>query len=167
MLTVIQMHGEPGSGKSTLARALGRSLGAVVLDKDVVKSALLRTDIHDPEAGAAAYEAYFALAESVLRQDYSIILDNPVFYPSIEAHGIRIAEDCGAMYIMVECRCDDSVELGRRLAARERLESQPVVPGHPQAGFSPKSKRIVVETRRPLDELVGDVLGRIRRRALL
>ena len=33
------MHGDPGSGKSTLARALGRTLPAVVIDKDVIASA--------------------------------------------------------------------------------------------------------------------------------
>ncbi len=40
-MIVVQMHGEPGSGKSMLARALGESMGAVVVDKDGIGAALM------------------------------------------------------------------------------------------------------------------------------
>jgi predicted kinase len=165
MLTLIQMHGEPGSGKSTLARALGRSLGAVVMDKDLVHWALLRSDFRNPAAGAAAYAAHFATAESVLRQNYSVVLDNPVYYPAIEAQSRRIAEDCGALYILVECTCRDETERARRLGAR--VIQAPTDPGNPLPGFQPTGPRIVVDTQRPLDEVVGNVLGQLRRRAPL
>ena len=42
---VVQMHGMPGSGKSTVARELGQRIAAVVLDKDVIKAALLRSGV--------------------------------------------------------------------------------------------------------------------------
>ena len=42
-IIVVQMHGEPGSGKSTLARALAPRIDALVLDKDIIKAALLRS----------------------------------------------------------------------------------------------------------------------------
>ena len=106
MLTLLQMHGEPGSGKSTLARALGRSLGAVVMDKDIVHRALLRSDFRNPAAGAAAYAAHFAVAESVLRQNYSVILDNPVYYPAIEAQSRRIATQ---FPVLGDCRTQGAI----------------------------------------------------------
>lgn len=165
MLTLIQMHGEPGSGKSTLARALGRSLGAVVLDKDVVHWALLRSEFRNPAAGAAAYAAHFAMAESVLRQNYSVILDNPVYYPAIEAQSKRIAEECGALYILVECTCANDDERKRRLIVR--AGEHVTDPGNPLPGFQPTGSRIVVDTQRALDAVVGDVLGALRMRAPL
>jgi len=58
------MAGAPGTGKSALAAALGQQIGAVVLDKDVVKSALLDAGIGWETAGVAASEAMFALADS-------------------------------------------------------------------------------------------------------
>jgi hypothetical protein len=40
-LFLLQMAGRPGSGKSSLARVVGRATSAVVLDEDVLKTALL------------------------------------------------------------------------------------------------------------------------------
>jgi predicted kinase len=45
------MHGEPGAGKSTLAKAIGRETGAVVLDKDILKSRILDGE---PEGASTA-----------------------------------------------------------------------------------------------------------------
>jgi predicted kinase len=39
----VQMSGFPGSGKSTLARNISKLTGAVIIDHDIVKSALLHT----------------------------------------------------------------------------------------------------------------------------
>ncbi len=39
----LQMSGYPGSGKSTLAKEISKNTGAVVVDHDVVKSALMNS----------------------------------------------------------------------------------------------------------------------------
>ena len=44
-LLLVQMSGAPGAGKSTVAHAIGRRTGAVVLDHDVTKSALLEAGL--------------------------------------------------------------------------------------------------------------------------
>src|SRR5438876_139443 len=129
---IVQMHGEPGSGKSTIARALGWALDAIVLDKDVIKAALLRTGVAEAQAAPAAYEAFFGLAADLAAQGRSLVLDNPVYWPRIEKTWIAIAERHGASRVMIECVCARREELARRLAARDSLESQPRVPFAPR-----------------------------------
>jgi predicted kinase len=162
---VIQMHGEPGSGKSTVARELGARIGAVVLDKDVIKAALLRTGIIEKEAAAGAYEVFFAQARALVDGGCSIILDNPVYWASVEQRWLEIADAAGSPRILIECVCPDDDELVRRLATREALESQPRerlnpdrYPGIAETQFEP---RLVLDTTRPLEDLVADAIGYI------
>ena len=63
---LLQMAGAPGSGKSALARLIGRCTDAVVIDKDVLKTAALEAGADDTLAGGIAYEAFFALADHLL-----------------------------------------------------------------------------------------------------
>ncbi|MHB8376053.1 MAG: AAA family ATPase [Dehalococcoidia bacterium] len=159
MLLVVQMHGEPGSGKSTLARALGPALHAVVLDKDIVKSALLRAGVNEALAGPASYEAYYGVAASLLRQGVSIVLDNPVYWPITLEKSRGLAMDAGARYALIECACPDRAELLRRLRTRDAMASQPREPldldKHPGAAVvTTREPRLVLDTTRPLADLV-------------
>jgi predicted kinase len=151
---IVQMHGEPGSGKSTIARELGCALPAVVIDKDVIKAALLRSGIGESEAASAAYEAFFALAADLAAQGYSIILDNPVYWPRIEEKWIETANRYGSVRAMIECVCADREELIRRLAGRPVLESQsrlPFAPRRASIDFEPSSPRLVLDTLLPVE----------------
>ena len=158
----IQMHGEPGSGKSTVARALGARLGATVLDKDVIKAALLRTGIPEREAASGAYEVHFAQARAFVAAGHSIVLDNPVFWESVERHWLQIAVDAGSPAILIECVCPDREELIRRLATRDAVESQPREPldlvHHPGAEATAFHPRLTLDTTRPLGELVSEAM---------
>lgn len=162
---VMQMHGEPGSGKSTLARALGARLGAVVLDKDVIKAALLRCGIAEREAGPGAYDAYFAQARSLVDQGYGVVLDNPVYWEPVERRWLEIAALAGSPAILIECVCTDRDELVRRLATRGALESQPREPldlrRHPGSVPAQFEPRLTVDTTRALVELVAEALAYI------
>jgi predicted kinase len=161
---LVQMHGEPGSGKSKLARELGRRLPAVVIDKDILKSAVLRAGGEEALAGPASYEAFFSLAASLLAQGFAVILDSPCGWPSIEARGREVAAGAGVPWAMVECVCPEST-LDERLAARVRLESQPLQrrdwyarPGTRR----PDCERAVVETTLPLAECADAALAHLR-----
>jgi predicted kinase len=122
---VLQMHGESGAGKSTLALAIGRATGAVALDKDCVKGPLVGAGIEDTQAGGLAYDAFYLLAESVLSQGFSVVLDSAVFWPRIARRGNAMAAAAGVDYYIVECRCGDALLQEQRLTARPRLASQP------------------------------------------
>lgn len=124
MLLLIQLAGVPGAGKSTLARALAKRYNAVVLDMDVVKTALLDADAPWQLAGRGAYAVHFALADDLLGRGHNVVIDSPSYYPIIPERGTAIAERHGARYRFIECVCDDIEELRRRLLTRTRLRSQ-------------------------------------------
>ena len=160
MSIVVQMHGEPGSGKSTIARMLGERLGAVVIDKDVIKAALLRSGVPEQDAGAAAYEVFFAQGRAFVAAGHSIILDNPVYWESVEQHWLEISDAASSPRMLIECVCADRDELLRRLATREIVESQPRDPldlrRHPGSVTTAFEPRLTLDTTRPLAELVDE-----------
>lgn len=161
-MLVLQMHGEPGSGKSTLARALAAALNATVLDKDVIKAALLRAGAPEALAAPASYEAFFALGAHLLRQGRSVILDSPAFWPEVEVNSRRIAGEAGAAWLMIECVCPDRQERTRRLATREALASQPRAPLGRTSTAEPACARLTLDTTRPLDEIVAAAVTYVR-----
>lgn len=163
-MIIVQMHGEPGSGKSTLARSLGPKLGAVVVDKDLISSGAIRAGVPFAEAGKVAYGALWLLIPSILEQGFSVIIDSPCFWPNIEQRGREIAGRFSASYRMIECTCPSS-EIDRRLATRERLESNPTERGA-GAGrpgmYAPSCGRLVLDASRPVEELVAESLAHLR-----
>ncbi len=162
---VVQMHGEPGSGKSTLARTLASCLGAIVLDKDVIKAALLRSGIAESAAAPGAYEVYFAQARSLAGLGHSLVLDNPIYWPTVEERWLEVAKIGASPQILIECVCSDRAALAQRLATRDAVESQPRVPldlrRHPGSCATRYEPRLTLETTRPLPELVEDTLAYI------
>ena len=117
-LFLLQMAGPPGSGKSALARTIGRCTGAVVLDKDVIKTAALAAGAEESLAAPLAYEAFFALADHLLGQGQSVVLDSPSFWENIPTKGATIAAERMVAYYFIECVCPDEAELARRRGVR-------------------------------------------------
>lgn len=161
MTVVVQMHGEPGSGKTTLARSLAPRIPAVHVDKDVLMSAIVRTRIPAEVAGPASYEATWDLAESLLEQGHSVIVDCPAYWPVIEERGRGLARNHSAGYFMIETRCADRSEIERRLATRDALLTNPrerfdwlSVPGTRE----PSRVRLQLDTSQPLAGLVESAL---------
>jgi predicted kinase len=124
VLFLLQMAGAPGSGKSTLARAVAERYDAVVLDYDVVKTALLDADAPWGLAGPGAYNVLYALADELLSSGRSAIIDSPSHYEIMPIRGAAIAAKHHGSYRFIECVCDDTAELRRRLTSRTPRRSQ-------------------------------------------
>lgn len=166
MQTVVQMHGEPGSGKSTVAREIGRGLGFVVLDKDIVKDAIMRgLNLDTNAAGGPAYEVYWAVARGIAKQGHSLVFDTPAYWPSVQQRSRDIAHEAGAAYVMIECVCADRDVLIERLSTRKGLLPQPTEPYRfdlVQGITEPSCERLVLDTLRPLDEIVEEAVAYIQ-----
>lgn len=162
---LLQMAGQPGSGKSALARLLGKRTGAVVLDKDVLKTAVLDAGVAEGNAGSIAYEAFFALADHLLGQGLSVVLDSPSFWETIPTKGTAVAAQRMVPYYFIECMCGDRDELARRLRERTRLRSNPGEEAidKPWETIAPAGAFLRVDTTQPIErclELALDYLGR-------
>ncbi len=155
---LLQMHGESGAGKSTLARAVGAATGAVVLDKDRIKGPLVAGGLEDVQAGGLAYDIFFLLAQSLLDQGHSLVLDCPVYWPRIAEQGRALASEAGIPYYIVECHCGDEDEQERRLTSRPRFQSQPdsraslaVALSRPGVTRSLQEPHLTVDTTQPIE----------------
>lgn len=120
----VQMSGVPGAGKSTIARVVARQTGAVIIDHDVTKSALLAAAVPVAMAGRASYLVLDALARHLLQQGHSVIFDSPCFYQELLQRGQKLAQEANVSYRYIECVLADLTELDRRLRTRLHLPSQ-------------------------------------------
>ena len=162
---LLQMAGLPGSGKSALARLIGRSTKAVVLDKDVLKTATLEAGADEKLASGIAYDTFFALAGHMLGQGWSVVLDSPSFWETIPKRGGEIAGSRYVPYFFIECYCDDGKELARRLRERTRTVSQPgeEILDESLKTITPPDAHLRVDTEQPIDHSLSialDYLGR-------
>lgn len=122
--SLIQMSGAPGAGKSSIAAELSRRHGMVSIDYDVVKSALLAEGSQFGDSGRIGYRIVTSLAERLLGQGHSVVIDSPCFYQELLDTGEAIARRQNARYLYVECFLDDLDEIDRRLNGRAPLRSQ-------------------------------------------
>ena len=124
----LQMSGFPGSGKSTLARRISKITGAVIVDHDIVKSALLKSletgNINSNITGKVAYDIDWSLVYFHLSQGQSTILDSPCFYLEMIEKGVRLSEKHHAKYKYVECYLNEMKEIQHRLKNRMPMISQ-------------------------------------------
>lgn len=121
---LVQLSGVPGCGKSTLARGIAGVTGFVVVDTDVLKSALLGTGVPPGVAGRATYAAALGLARDLLDQGRSVVLDSPCRYQDLLDSGLAIARDAGVRYGFVELWAEDVSILLARLEGRSPRLSQ-------------------------------------------
>lgn len=120
---LLQMSGVPGSGKSTVAAHVVDAFGAVAVDYDVIKSAVLDAGFDLASSAKAAYEVMYAQARHVLAQGHPVIMDSPCFWPRIVTEGMEIARQHDASYRYIECQVRDLNVLDERLRQRRRLRS--------------------------------------------
>ena len=120
---LLQMAGWMGTGKSTIAHAAATATGAIVIDHDTTKTALLEAGVPHPPAGAASFRVVHAIAADLLSQGHSVIIDSPSLYESIPEIGAAIAAQADAGYFFVECQCPDEIA-DTRIESRTNRTSQ-------------------------------------------
>ncbi|KAH8986377.1 hypothetical protein EDB92DRAFT_1818380 [Lactarius akahatsu] len=120
----IQMSGAPGSGKCTTANPLARLINGVVIDHDILKSALLEKGISFDKAAEVAYHLDWTFAEAVIKQEHSVIVDSTCNYAQILSQGIALAQRYGYEYWYVEFEADNVGMLDERLRKSVSLRSQ-------------------------------------------
>ena len=169
----VQMSGFPGSGKSTLSRQIAKRTGAVIIDHDIVKSALLHSiddiPIDAKLAGKISYNIDWSLIEFHLSQGQNVVFDSPCLYQEIVDRGIGLSKKYNAKYKYVECYLNDYDEINDRLKNRERMVSQ-IREVSSEEAFKytiENSKKpidypcIVVDTGRPLENYIYEVINYI------
>ncbi|GAA0327454.1 ATP-binding protein [Bacillus carboniphilus] len=166
----LQMSGFPGAGKSTLARLIAENTGAIVIDHDIIKSALLDSlDVSiDPKlAGKMAYQIDWSLIDLHLSQGFSVILDSPCFYKEMIERGMDLATKHYADYKYVECYLNDYQEINHRLKTRKRMKSQIQQVAGSELDFKrfvdssvkpPGGNFLVVKTDQPIQKYFNKVI---------
>lgn len=123
----IQMSGFPGSGKSTLSRQIAKRTGAIIIDHDIVKSALLHSIENIPvdvKTGKISYNIDWSLIEFHLSQGQNVIFDSPCLYKEIVDKGIGLSKKYSVKYKYIECYLNNFNEINYRLIKRESMTSQ-------------------------------------------
>lgn len=167
---LLVMKGHPATGKSALAWRLAQRLRAPLIDKDDVKDFTLTL----PDGNALAYAIMWQIAGTQLALGLDVVVDSPLSYPVGYEQAQELAAKHTARLWVVETRLDED-EWRRRLDARPPEASTHKIRGWAamqamlrqydgcwQYPIAP-DHHILVDTARPVEELLGDVLARIRK----
>jgi prolyl-tRNA editing enzyme YbaK/EbsC (Cys-tRNA(Pro) deacylase)/predicted kinase len=124
---LIAMAGLPGTGKSTLARRLAQEMGAVVLDKDRVRSALFPPEEieYSSHQDDLCFEILYQAASFLLAKNRCVILDGRPFLRAAQVERlVQFSVAASARLVIFLCACPEET-------ARQRLEADAVQGTHP------------------------------------
>ena len=160
---LIALAGLPASGKSTIARELARALPGALLDKDVIRAALFAPgDIeYSPVQDDFCMEIMLQAARYLSAKGRHVLLDGRPFSKRYQVERLAaFARDNRLPLKLIEAVCPDDV-------VRARLEQDIDQGTHParnrtyamylqvKAQAEPITlPRLVIDTTRPLEELV-------------
>ena len=174
LLFFLQMSGFPGSGKSTLAREVSRELKAVIVDHDVVKSALIESmaehQINPSDSGKISYSIDWSLVDFYLSQGFPVILDSPCLYSEMIEKGLALCKKHMVKYKYVECIARDIHVVNRRVQDWDKMTSQITVISLEESFYKtiqnsakPESIPILqINTLLPLEEYLAEVISYVK-----
>jgi predicted kinase len=169
LMFLLQMAGFPGSGKSTLAKEISKHIDVVIIDRDVIKSSMIKSGVASEIVASASYDVVFSLCNYYLESNNNIIIDTPCYYFDSLNNGIDIANKYNAEYKYIECKVDDINVVNNRLMSRNRSISQIEIADKERfLGSVNKSKRptetdyLIVDSSLPIETYIAKVLNYIK-----
>ncbi|MCA9263425.1 MAG: AAA family ATPase [Planctomycetales bacterium] len=129
---LLAMHGFSGSGKTTLASAIGKCLGAEVLQTDWIRKQGRPAPAAPSPYGSGAYTTanrhqiyreLFALAEHRLQSNPTVIMDGTFLTADIRSQAEEFARRQGAELLFISCECPASVA-EKRLRSRSEQDHE-------------------------------------------
>ncbi len=167
---IVIMAGLPGTGKSTIARAVAQRIGAVVLDKDVIRAAMFPGHVeYTTEQDEVVITAMLTSAEYRLHRDPAkvVILDGRPFTRNSQLRRvIDFAEKIPTSWRVIECICKEAT-------AKTRLEADTSHPAENRnwdlyqsvkSGYEPKPEpKLVIDTDEDLSSCTDQVVHYLKR----
>ena len=99
---MVWLTGVPSSGKSTLARQVAQRLpGALLLDSDEVRAALVPEPGYDPKARDAFYTTLANLAALLAKQGHRVLVPATAHKRAYREHARRVAPRFCEVYVEV------------------------------------------------------------------
>jgi aminoglycoside phosphotransferase family enzyme/predicted kinase len=175
--SLVIVTGPSGSGKSVLSGTLAARLGAVLLSTDMLRRELyetgrkgdeLDTGIYTAEARERVYEEITSQAQGYLAQGRSVVVDGTYVEKRQRAPLLGLAGR--RRTLLIECRADDATVKQRQAQRRheawttsegryEVYEAQKLRMEPPDE--LPDSKRLLVDTTRPLARQIEAVMSKL------
>jgi predicted kinase len=184
---IMVVCGLSGTGKSSLARALQHRFGFPIISSDRTRKKLTAIPAERSAADAykagiyagaiteSTYEAMLDEAGHLLSDATGVILDGTFQDPAHRKAALDLAARVRVPILFVECRADDA-EIRRRLIERQTKGHDPSdatveVYLHQREDFvalseMPASKHLIVDTARPIGEIVSEVKNAMERLSL-
>lgn len=122
MRKVIVVCGLPGCGKSTVSEAVSKRLGIPIFSVDPIESAIILSGLaRSFETGQAAYLVAEALAVEQLKLGHSVIIDAVSGVIKSKEMWRRLAKECDAKLVIIECYCSDENIQRQRIEERKKV----------------------------------------------
>ncbi len=170
---IVLMAGLPGCGKTTLAQALAAQTDGVLLNKDVIRSALFPPGEIEYSTGQDDFcqQVMMEVASYILGKtpERMVFLDGRPFSRRYQIEQVtNLASELKQEFRIIECVCSEAT-------ARQRLEQQATQGEHPAANrdfalylrvkqsFEPiAAPKTVIDTEQPLEVCAKQALAAIR-----
>jgi len=174
---LLAIGGLMGSGKSTLARALADGLGIEHLQTDALRRELLGESKepaaygvgrYAPEAKARVYVELLRRAEALLDEGLSVVLDATFLTEDLRRQAMHVAQQRGAVGLLVWCQCPRETALERIARRRQQgggsSEARPELYDRQAAEQEPLSDKlpnVEIDTTMELAEQLSRVFGKL------
>jgi hypothetical protein len=170
-----------GTGKSTVAQALAQREGWKAISSDATRKSLAGVSltehrfeefdrsIYSPEFSRKTYAHMFDEAREILSQGQSVIIDASFKKKEERERVSRLAWEANARFLAVECVLDEETvksRLERRLEEGSISDGRWEIFERQKRDFDeiteiPPKNYLVVDTSRPVEELLSSVMERM------